>query len=436
MRLPGIRINAAIKLTWHLQNHSIFQLVTQSAKSGWYVVAILMLVNMIGYVDRQILSLLIGPVKLSLSLSDSQIGLLQGFAFVILFALLGVPLGLLADRFGRKPVLACGLALWCMATVSCGLTSGFWSLFLCRLVADYFPGERRALATSIYQSAGSMGVGLAFTLGGQIVDQVAKLPTMLTLGLIGTEAWRIAFAMVGAAGLMALPLVLAIRSTDRAGNTPELRNFLRKTRSIVVPHFGALAAYAAIAYSVLAWAPAFFMRHFAWTPAHAGFDFGLTFAVCSVVGVLVGGWWSTQLRSRGMQDANYYVMQVALAAVVLPAMLAPLMPTAAFSLALYGIVAFFLSVPTGCSAAALQDLAPPPLRAQFIAVYYAVVSIGGAGLGPLVVGLLNDFAFRSDAKVGWSLSTTGAAFGLICLVLMLIARRAFRKYLSLPGVIA
>ena len=102
-------------------------------RHAWYVVGVLMAVYMIGFVDRQILSLLVAPVKASLGVSDVQVGLLQGFAFVMLFALMGVPMGALADRYGKRRVLMFGLVIWCGFTAACGLAEGFWSLFLFRV---------------------------------------------------------------------------------------------------------------------------------------------------------------------------------------------------------------------------------------------------------------------------------------------------------------
>ena len=181
--------------------------------NSWYVVGVLMAVYMIGFADRQILSLLVGPVKHSLGLIDSQIGILQGFAFVMLFALLGVPMGALADRYGRRRMLVAGLIVWCAFTAACGTALGFWSLFLCRvgvglgestispcslaLICDYFPPQKRAFAISVFVSSGSIGVGLAFLLGGQLVDRVAQLPTASFLGALANDPWRIAFLLVG-----------------------------------------------------------------------------------------------------------------------------------------------------------------------------------------------------------------------------------------------
>jgi len=418
-------------------------------RHAWYVVGVLMAVYMIGFIDRQILALLVAPVKAALGLSDVQIGVLQGFAFAMLFALAALPIGALADRHGRRPMLLLGLVVWCLFTIACGHAEGFWSLFLFRvgvglgeatispcclaLIAQNFPPERRALATSVFVSAGSIGVGVAFAVGGQVVEAVARLPELRALGSIAGEPWRVAFVLVGALGLLVAPLLLTIREPRpaRAAEAQsgvaraEFIGFLRQRRALLLRHFGAFAAFSSIAYGVLAWAPSYFIRGFGWTPAHFGLVFGLTFAVPSVLGTVLGGWWSSRLRASGRLDANFLLMRWGLAGVGIPAALAPVVSSPGLAMLLYGVVAFFLSFPTGCSAAAVQDYTPAALRARVTALYYTAVSLGGVGLGPLVVGLLTDRVFGAEGRVGRSLAVSGALFGALAFALVVAAQREF-----------
>lgn len=436
-----------------------------SLRQAWYLVAVLMGVYMIGFVDRQILSLLVVPVKAALSLTDLEIGLLQGFAFVMLFALLGVPMGALADRYGKRPVLMLGLVIWCGFTAACGWADGFWSLFLFRvgvglgeatispcclaLIAQSFPDERRALATSVFVASGSIGVGLAYAAGGQLVERVAQLPELRLLGGIADEPWRVAFAVVGVAGLALLPLLLTVyerppvrtatgpagaAAVSTRGSTPpdadgadSLPGFVRANRALLLRHFGAFAAFSAIAYGVLAWAPAYFMRGFGWSPAHFGLVFGLTFAIPSVAGTVIGGALASRMRAAGRRDANFTIMTWGLAGVGFPAALAPIVDSATLAIVLYGVVAFFLSFPTGCSAAAVQDYTPAPLRARVTALYYVAVSLGGVGFGPLLVGALTDYVFGADGMVGRSLALSGALCGALAFALCAAAAREFRR---------
>ena len=161
----------------------------------------------------------------------------------------------------------------------------------------------------------------------------------------------------------------------------------------------------------------------------AGLIFGLAFAIPSVAGTILGGWWASRLRAAGRPDSNFVLMTWGLAGVGIPAALAPVVPSPTWALFLYGVLAFFLSFPTGCSAAAVQDYAPDQIRARVTALYYVAVGVGGAGFGPLVVGVLTDFVFHSEQLVGSSLSVAGAGFGLLSFLLVRSAAQDFRRRL-------
>ena len=133
---------------------------------AWYVVAVLMFAYMVAFVDRQILSLLVQPIKRDLGVTDTQIGLLAGFAFAIFYSVLGVPIARLADRTNRKTLITVGVVLWSVMTAACGLTKTYWQLFLMRvgvgvgeatlspaaysMMADYFPPKKLARAIGVY----------------------------------------------------------------------------------------------------------------------------------------------------------------------------------------------------------------------------------------------------------------------------------------------
>src|SRR5882672_1891382 len=189
-----------------------------SLRYAWYVVFILMVCYALSFVDRQILSLLVGPMKRDLALSDTRIGLLQGLAFALFYGLMGLPLGRLADTRNRRNVIILGVVLWSFLTGACSAARSFWSLFLARmgvgvgeatlspsafsLISDYFPKEKLATAMSVYSMGIFIGSGLANIVGGAVVDAVRELPAV-TLPLLGTVApWRFTFLIVGAPGLV------------------------------------------------------------------------------------------------------------------------------------------------------------------------------------------------------------------------------------------
>lgn len=171
---------------------------TTSLRAGWYAVAVLWLAYICSFVDRQVLALLVEPIKASLELDDTGLSLLQGLAFGLFYATMGLPCGLMIDRYSRRTVIACGVAVWSLATIACGFAGGFWSLFAARmlvgageavlspgalsLLSDHFPREKRVLAISLYVSAGSVGGGLAMVAGGAAIAWATAHPFTLPGG--------------------------------------------------------------------------------------------------------------------------------------------------------------------------------------------------------------------------------------------------------------
>src|SRR5216683_2185076 len=202
-----------------------------SLRYAWYVVFILMVCYTLSFVDRQILSLLVGPMKRDLAISDTRIGLLQGLAFALFYGLMGLPLGRLADTRNRRNVIIVGVVLWSFLTGACSTARSFWSLFVARigvgvgeatlspsafsLITDYFPKEKLGAALSVYSMGIFIGSGLALIAGGSVVDAVTRMPAV-TVPLLGTVApWRFTFLIVGAPGLVIALLLYTVREPSR-----------------------------------------------------------------------------------------------------------------------------------------------------------------------------------------------------------------------------
>jgi MFS family permease len=174
-----------------------------SLRYAWYVVFVLMVCYTLSFIDRQILSLLVAPIKRDLGISDTKIGLLQGLAFALFYTLLGFPLGWIADRYSRRNLVAAGVFFWSLMTALCSLAASFSSLFLARmgvgvgeatlgpsafsLISDYFPKERLGGALSVYSMGIFIGSGLALIVGGTVVSAVQEMPAV-TLPVIGAMA--------------------------------------------------------------------------------------------------------------------------------------------------------------------------------------------------------------------------------------------------------
>jgi MFS family permease len=201
---------------------------------AWFVVGVLLLAYTLSFIDRMILSLLVGPIRADLGISDTQMSLLMGFAFAIFYSLLGVPLGWLADRGNRKALIVGGVAAWSLMTAVCGLARGYGGLFLARIgvgvgeatlspaaysmLGDYFPRERLGRAMAVYSIGVPLGSGVALVAGAFVVRFVTE-GAPVPLPLLGAlEPWRLAFLIVGLPGLLVAALIaLAIREPARRG---------------------------------------------------------------------------------------------------------------------------------------------------------------------------------------------------------------------------
>lgn len=423
-----------------------------SAVSAWWAVAVLTFTYLIAFVDRQILSLLVEPLKHSLHLTDTQISLLQGFAFGAFYTLVGVPIGRLIDASNRRNVVAMGCFLWCIATSLSGFAAGFAYLFLARMavgigeatvspgalsiLSDCFPARRRALPISIYIAGASVGAGAALLAGGSILQLVGVLATDLTPLIGPVDSWRLVFMVVGAVGLLAVALLLTVREPIRRGTAQlekppswsEFRRFLKERAALFGPYFLGFALCSTVGYGVLAWAPTFLIRVHHLSAARVGFELGIVIALMGVCGVLSGGVVATQWRRRGAQDAAFRTATLGVAGMILPAALAPLVSNTELSIGLFGVTIFFLTFASGVSAAALQEVTPNRLRAQTSAIYFFAINFVGVGLGPLHIALITDYVFADEAQISTSLITSALCLGPLAALLMLRALRNYRRW--------
>lgn len=426
---------------------------------AWYVVGVLTLAYVFSFIDRQILSLLVGPIERDLGISDTQMSLLMGFSFAVFYTLFGIPLGRLADARSRRVIIAVGIAAWSLMTVGCGLARKYWQLALMRmgvgvgeaslspaaysLIADYFPPERRATAISVYSVGIYLGSGLAFIVGG-LVAKFALGQDQFDLPVVGpTRAWQLIFFAVGLPGLLMALLACTIREPARQGLRPkaaaspvpvrEVWAYLRDNRSTFLCLNLGVAWLTFSSYGAAGWVPTFFVRKHGWTPAQAGMIFGLIVAVAGTLGVMAGGWLADRLRLRGYADAE---LRVALLASVgwLPfGILYPLMTRGPWAAAMLAPSIFFGSAPFGVAPAAIQRMMPNAMRAQATAVYLFVINLIGMGLGPTAVALATDRVFRDKAAVDRSLLLVGLAADSAAVVLLWLGLRPYRRSLDYLG---
>lgn len=383
-----------------IAQHSTWQ---ASARYRAYVLGLLVVVGVVGWVDRNVFAVLLQSIKIEFALSDTALGLLGGVAFGVFYATLGLPVAWLADRYSRRSLLAGALALWSAFTAVCSLTTGVVGLFFARvavgigeaggappsvsLVADYFPRERRAFALGILYLYIPLGFVVGYLAGGWLNDAVGWRATCLWLGLPGV--------------LLAVIVRLTLREPPRQtlderapqGNAPPLlstlREFISRPALRHIPLGG--AAHGAGAFAAALWLPAYFMRAFEMSSAVAGAWLALAYGLGGGLGVLCGGVVADTIVTRTRDERWYAFWPVALLILSVPATLTLYLagaPSVAVGALLVG--AFLGHAFIGPVAALLQNLAGPGRRATAAAFYLFLVNLVSMGLGPLAVGLVSD----------------------------------------------
>jgi MFS family permease len=420
------------------------------APYAWFVVGVLVLASLISYVDRQVVALLVEPMRRDLNISDTQVGwLFSGFA--IFYAVAGLPLAYLADRVNRRWLITIGIFFWSLMTIGCGLARNFWLLLGARigvgvgeavltpsahsLIGDYFPREKIPLAVAVFQLSGTLGTGIAFTVGGVIVELVKHAPPV-DAGPFGfLKAWQMVFIYVGAPGMLAILLMLAVREPVRRGiiqayagkrvGLGALWAFYRRNWRTMLSHHVGFGAISLAGFSFVFWTPTFFQRIHGVPAGVAGAYYGLYFLTFATIGTYVGAWLGQHLYRKGHKD---WPMRGTLmtAWVMIPlGLLAPSVPWAWLAWVLYAPLMFFINVPFGMAYGALPVIVPNQMRAQVAAIYLMLGSAVGMGLGPVVVGAINDHVFPEADGVRYSLMFMMAACAPVWIGLLWFGRRAY-----------
>lgn len=407
-----------------------------------YVLAIFFLAYVFNFIDRQILAILLDPIKEDLGVSDTFMGFLTGTAFALFYATAGIPIARWADRSVRRSIVALGMTVWSAMTALSGLAQNAWQMAAARvgvgvgeaalsppahsLLADYFPPERRATALGIYSMGIHVGILFGLTIGGWLSDNVG---------------WRQAFFVVGLPGLaLALIVRFTIREPVRGGTEPpgratqgdgaelpaarEVLRYLWNLRSFRHLSFATgLTAFAG--YSFASWGPTFLRRVHDMSGSEAGTSLGFAIGISGAIGSVVAGVLADRLARR---DVRYYMWVPAFAA------LAPLPftlffffhgdPTLALAVVFPGLM--FGAMYQGAVFSTVQTMAPLRMRSVASAILLFIINMIGLALGPQAVGLLNDtvFASHGNEAIRYSLASVSVVMGFWGFVHFVLAARS------------
>lgn len=376
--------------------------VSVSTGTSLWVLILMTLTYTSSFMDRTILSIIQNPIKEELGLSDTQLGLLGGFAFALFYSTLGIPVARLAERVDRRWLISISLAIWSAATAASGLARGFLSLFALRvavgvgeagasppahsLITDFFPPNRRGTAFSIYSLGVPAGVLIGSIGGGYVAE---------------AYGWRIAFVAFGIPGLLlALLIPLTIREPQRGrldpgqpveASPPSLAAVLgqfKKKRALF--HCVAGASIAAFgAYSILTFSASFFIRAYGASLTEAGVFLGLTSGLSAGVGIFFSGIITDKLSVRDRRWAAWIpAMGLVLA---MPGYIAGfLAPTQTLAMTILLIPPALQYLYLGPTFGLMHNMVTPRMRATATALLYLAVNLFGMGLGPTLTGVLSD----------------------------------------------
>ena len=405
-------------------------------KYSWFVVFLLMVAYTLSFIDRQILSLLIGPLKKDLILTDIQIGLLQGFAFALFYTLMGIPCGRLVDKFNRKWLVTSGITLWSLMTVSCGFANSYLTLFLARmgvgvgeatlnpsaysLISDFFPKEKLGKAMGFYSAGIYIGAGLAYILGGSVIALVEAFigPILTITDGVTLKSWQITFIIVGVPGvLVAGVIAIFLKEPLRTGKFTSLGAgdnisftdvlvFIWRDKKTFLPLFAGVSMISPLGYIILSWGPEFFIRTYGLSTANTGLIFGVIVMVFGSMGIIHGGIFADKLMGRGQGEGYFKVVSVGSFILMVPVILFPLAGSATWSFMLLAPVIYLSSFPYACLPAAIQTVSPNQMRGQISAIYMLISNLIGIGAGPVVVAVLTDRLFQDEGALNYSLVIT------------------------------
>jgi MFS family permease len=390
---------------------------------AWYVVVFLTLAATISIIDRQILALMIGPVKRDLGVSDTMMGLLGGLAFTLFYTLLTWPMARWADRGSRRKIISLGIFFWSLATISCGLAASYGELFAARMIvgvgeaslypaalsllSDYFDRSRLPLAIGIFSTASFIGIGLANILGGLIIQYLAGSPS-LALPLFGVvRSWQAMFIIVGLPGILISLLGLTVREPPRTGQAQAVTplpgrppmaalSFFRQRIAFLAFIFASLIALAIQAWAFFFWIVELLVRHHTVTRSLAGMSFGSCVLVFGTLGSVTGGIVSGRMMRTGKPDATLRLTLVIALLQIPVAIITPIMAGFWPTMLMVCALLFLMGWPGGLLTAALQLVVPNEFRGRIVALYFIVVNFVSFSCGPLFAGFISDHIFGNS----------------------------------------
>jgi MFS family permease len=425
-----------------------------SSSTGWSMVVVLTLAYVISFIDRQILSLLIDPIRQDLGLSDSQISWIGPPAFAICFLTFGLYFGWLTDRVRRTRLVIFGIAVWCAMTAACAFADNAVELFLARmgvglgeavltpcalsLISDSFPRARVGKPIGVYSMGVSMGSSLAFLLGGFAITwlEVSGNNPFASLGV--TIPWRETFLLVGIPGLLLIPFLFVLReprrrdllaTTTAKPSLSEVWHYMGKRLGIFVPLFLGKVVVNFVSYAHF-WIVPLFDR--TWNLPRKVFApiWGVVLLVCGLTGVNLGGWLADRWYKAGIHDAAMRIVWLSLIVIVPLHALAPLMPTSTLALIFFVPTLIAAGAASSAASTATMLVTPNQYRGQMTSLSLLIASGTGQFLAPTSIATLKDYVFQGATALPYSMSIAVLVVSALGLLAVSLGLKSYRQGLA------
>ncbi len=421
-------------------------------KNSYSAVAILTLAQVFAFIDRQIPSMLVEPIKQDFNLSDSQIALLGGAAFSIFYAIMALPIGYAVDRYKRTKVLGIGIFLWSLMTALAGLANSFGKLFGARigvavgeavmapvsvsLVSDSFPESKQGKPMGIITAGVYIGIGITLLGGGFLIDYLTSLGG-ITLPLIGyLKPWQATFMIVGIPGLVLALAAFCLKEPQRIEQQVDRDQLvdrknvfihLKEHRKTLVPMFGGLIFMALIFYSFSFWAPTMMIRTFNISLTEVGFTLGVITIISSITGTIIAGSAVDYLRNRNYSDAPVRAAMIAVILALPPIISLSFVQSELSAWICIALYLLFISSFAPLGLLAISGVSTGNVKGQTAAIHAFLMMAFGLSLGPQLTAFFTDFVFVDPNLLINSISLTGLIVLPISALLFKLSLSRYRE---------
>jgi len=405
---------------------------------------------LLSFGDRVIFGMALKPIKHTLQLSDSELGLLSGVAFAVSYAVFSPVGGYIVDRARRTVILAGAVTFWSVATFATAFATTFLGMGFARcgvgageallhplavsLLGDTVPPKARPRAFSLYMSAGAIGAVVAQILGGLLILRLTAAGRIDVPILGALEPWQGLFVGAAIPGVLLAALIIVFMKEPRRSPAPPLSvktshsgwSFLKAHPKAAFALFVGISTVQMGAYTFTTWSVLVFQRVYGLTAGHAAFWIACTGGVATLVGCLLAGNLITALRNRGHIDAPFQVGAIAAIGFATMASVALMAPTATVALCILPFATFWSYMPSVAAYSAMGDVLPSPIRARLAGLHTLTNGIISNSLGPYLAGAFSDHFFPQNDGIRWALIATICLASTLGVIILAIGRCDYR----------